>query len=64
MNEHLGRPRWRKSRYCDANNCVEVAWHGGGVAVRDNAVPEVEINVDPGSWRDLLRDLRTGQVGR
>jgi hypothetical protein len=28
--------RWNKSSYCESQLCVEVAWRGGGVLVRDS----------------------------
>lgn len=55
---------WRKSSRCDNNLCVEVARLGSGVAVRDNAIPDVHLAFGDGSWRGLLRDLRDGRFDR
>lgn len=54
--------QWRKSSRCDANNCVEVAQLDNGVAVRDTARPETHILFDPGSWRALMQDIRSGRI--
>lgn len=57
-------PAWRKSSRCDSGHCVEVARRSGGVAVRDNTVPDVQLSFDGASWRALVQDLRSDQFVR
>lgn len=55
---------WRKSSRCDSSACVEVAQLGGGVLVRNNTRPEIQLTVDDVSWHGLLHDLRDGRFDR
>jgi hypothetical protein len=57
-------PPWRKSSRCDSGQCVEVAWRTGGVAVRNNTIPDLQLSFDRASWHGLLRDLRSGVLSR
>lgn len=55
-------PVWKKSSRCDATDCVEVAWHAEGVAVRDNTRPDVNLTFDPASWTGLLAGLHADRL--
>ncbi|HEY8471799.1 MAG TPA: DUF397 domain-containing protein [Natronosporangium sp.] len=55
---------WRKSSRCDSGYCLEVAWRTGGVAVRDNTVPEVQLSFDRTSWAELVQSIRSDQFVR
>jgi hypothetical protein len=55
---------WRKSSRCDSGTCLEVAWRTGGVAVRDNTVPNVQLTFDQASWHSLVHDVRGGLLSR
>jgi hypothetical protein len=52
----LSRARWRKSSHSGGgNDCVEVAFVGGGAAVRDSKDPEGGVLGLPApGWRGLL----------
>lgn len=60
MSQLSGAPAWKKSSRCDAADCVEVAQHGGMVAVRDTTRPDVHLTFDRASWHGLMQDLRQG----
>ncbi|WP_307784645.1 DUF397 domain-containing protein [Sphaerisporangium siamense] len=52
---------WRESSYSNSNggNCVEVATHSEGVAVRDSKNPGgPHLQVSPDAWTAFLNTLR------
>ncbi len=55
--------RWRKSsRSGSATKCVEVAFAGGGVRVRDSKERTgAVLAIGQRSWRGFLEMLRTGR---
>lgn len=59
-----GSPVWRKSSYSGGgNDCVEVAFTGGGVAVRDSKNPgDGALSLSPRQWTDLLTAARSGAL--
>lgn len=49
---------WRKSSACDPDGCVEVAFGGGGVRVRDSKRPtEPNVAFCPETWSHFLHNL-------
>lgn len=57
----LSRAVWRKSSRSQGQgqNCVEAAYVGGCVAIRDSKNPDGQVLVfDSGQWRNLLRGLK------
>ncbi len=57
---------WRKSRVCaDGDSCVEVAWVGGRVGVRDskNGGAGPILVFDEYEWRTFVADVRAGDFG-
>lgn len=59
----MTEPRWRKSsRSGSSVNCVEVAFVGGGVRVRDSKERAgAVLAIGQCSWRGFLEMLRTGR---
>jgi hypothetical protein len=57
---------WRKSsRSSDTANCVEVAFAGSLVAVRDSKNPEGPmLTYDAGSWSSFIDAVRQGAFDR
>jgi hypothetical protein len=55
--------RWRTSRACGTQNCVQVAAAGGGaVAVRDSKSPDGAILMyTAAEWRDFLVGAKNGE---
>lgn len=55
---------YRKSSYSGGhNNCVEVGFTSGAVAVRDSKNPEADRHVfAPHAWRSFLRAVRADQL--
>ncbi|HEX6526721.1 MAG TPA: DUF397 domain-containing protein [Streptosporangiaceae bacterium] len=52
-------PTWRKSRASDSSNCVEAAFEGSSVLVRDSHDKSGPILVlTPGQWRELMTRIR------
>lgn len=46
---------WRKSSYTAPDNCVEVAWPSGAVAVRDSKNPDgPTLRFSRAAWLGLL----------
>lgn len=61
MTQHaFPGPHWRKSSYSNSTaNCVEVAFGGPAVAVRDSKNTAIPALTFPASaWAAFLRDLR------
>lgn len=58
----LSRVHWRKSSHSGGgNDCVEIAFAGGGAAVRDSKDPAGgAFTLSAGGWRGLLSAARTG----
>jgi hypothetical protein len=58
----LSTAQWRKSTYTTVNECVEVAFVDGVVAVRDSKDPAGPALVfTPGEWRAFTRGTQEGQ---
>lgn len=52
-----GRPMtlaWRKSKFSEAGNCVEVARSERWILVRDSKEPEFMTPVTAGAWRRFI----------
>jgi hypothetical protein len=43
------------------NNCVEVAFHGDSVLVRDSKNPIEELRFSRSAWRGFLEGIRRGE---
>jgi Domain of unknown function (DUF397) len=51
--------RWRKSSFSGQDtNCVEVAYTGDAVGVRDSKSPAAQLAVSQAAWRAFLRVTR------
>lgn len=48
---------WRKSSRSDGldDNCVEVAFGAGVVAIRDSNVPDEVVRFEPNDWKEFIR---------
>lgn len=56
--------RWRRSRFSTGSDatCVEVAVHGGAVAVRDSKDPDGPVlRFTSAEWRVFLHGVREGE---
>lgn len=58
----LSGATWRKSSFSGGgNDCVEIAFVGGGAAVRDSKDPEGgAVRLPASGWRGLLAAVRAG----
>jgi Domain of unknown function (DUF397) len=57
----MGSPTWRRSRRCDTGNCVEAAFLGGHVEVRDSKDPDgpvLRLSVD--EWANFVAGVKAG----
>jgi Domain of unknown function (DUF397) len=56
---------WRKSSASQgATECVEISVHRWLVLVRDSKNANgVTLEIPPGSWRELMRRIRNGDLG-
>ncbi|MGH3096500.1 MAG: DUF397 domain-containing protein [Streptosporangiales bacterium] len=55
---------WRKSRFCDNQNCVEVAHVDGRYAVRDSKNPDQDPLVfSRAEWDAFRNGVRAGEFG-
>lgn len=53
---------WRTSSRCTGGECVEVAFAGGGVALRDSKNREQGILLySADAWRAFVADVKTGR---
>ena len=57
-----GGSKWhRTSRSCDGGSCVEVAWLGEMIAVRDSKQPDGPIiTCEPSEWRQFVKKIKNG----
>jgi len=63
MRQDITPSRWRKSSICDSSTCVEVAFAGERVAMRDSKDPEGPVlTFSREAWTSFLADLRTGRT--
>jgi hypothetical protein len=61
----LPEGEWRRSTYCGANSCVEVALLDGRIAMRDSKhVDGPVLWFDPAEWLALLEGIRNGELRR
>ena len=58
----LEQPEWRKSSYCSAGNCVEVAQVAEQVLVRDSKNPAAApLAFTAEEWSAFVRGVNDGQ---
>ena len=58
----LSAAAWRKSSYCNANGCVEVAFADDLIAVRDSKHPDGSALIfSLAEWRAFVRGTRNGE---
>lgn len=56
---------WLRSSRCESNSCVEVAFSGQEVLVRDSKDPESPILSFPRpQWRDFIAAVHSGEFDR
>lgn len=54
---------WRKSTFSGANECVEVAFAGQSVLVRDSkTTTDLPLRFSAQAWRNFLADLKVGSA--
>jgi Domain of unknown function (DUF397) len=53
---------WRRTSACVQDNCVEVAWHGDAVHVRDSKDPSGTcLHFTPAEWVGFLLGVALGE---
>jgi len=56
---------WRKSTFCGSGACVEVAFNGDMVAVRDGKNPKLDaIRLTRAQWNDFVRGVQAHEFDR
>jgi predicted secreted Zn-dependent protease len=56
------RLTWRRSSHCSDSSCVEVAWIGEDVLVRDSKDPSGPVlGFSRRQWAAFLRGVRSGE---
>jgi hypothetical protein len=59
----IGRPFWRKSTWCDSNNCVQVVLAKPLVAVRDGKDRDGPVlTFGVAQWRAFVASLRDHEL--
>ena len=53
---------WRTSSFSNGSNCVEVAFTGQAVLVRDTKSRIATLSVSGGAWQDFTTAIREGQL--
>ena len=57
-------PTWRKSKYSEAGNCVEVAREEGAILIRSSDDPAKLISsVTIDAWRSFLFSIKGNNLG-
>jgi hypothetical protein len=54
-------PDWRKSSFCAANECVEIARMNGSVVLRSSTRPWRTVRYTPQEWQAFVNGLRAGE---
>jgi predicted secreted Zn-dependent protease len=55
---------WRRSSWCSANSCVEIADLPGGVAIRDSKSPEAPpLTFAADEWQSFIAGVKAGEFG-
>ena len=65
-NPSMGLPTaWRRSSWCSANSCVEIAELPDGVAIRDSKSPDTSpiLTFSTDEWRSFLAGVKAGEFG-
>jgi Domain of unknown function (DUF397) len=65
LNENLSAPKWRKSSFSEAGNCVEVAIQEGGrlVLIRDSKNPnEGILAVSASAWQEFIHAILSNGI--
>jgi hypothetical protein len=58
----LSNAAWRRASDCTHSDCVEVAFVGGQVALRDSKRPDAAVLVfSPGVWTAFVAGVRGGE---
>jgi Domain of unknown function (DUF397) len=57
----LSSAAWRKSSHSGSNGCVEVAFVGGQVAVRDSKTRNAVLLFTPVQWQEFMGAIRNGR---
>ncbi len=62
LNVAIRRPelKWRKSSFCAANECVEIASNNGAIFLRNSTQPRKMVRYTPEEWRAFAKGLRAG----
>jgi hypothetical protein len=59
------QPAFRKTSYCAAGECVEVAHQDGGVILRDSTQPlGGRLHYGARDWGFFVRDIKSGKLDR
>jgi hypothetical protein len=61
VQPHSAEDSWRKSARCEAQNCVEVARRGDGMAIRNSTLPERHLAFAGRTWQTFVDGVRAGQ---
>lgn len=62
LSNRVGSLAWRQSSFCKESGCVEVAFSGGAVFVRDSKSPNDSILEFSGfNWQTFLYAAMTGK---
>jgi hypothetical protein len=64
--QHMIKPandlRWLRSSHCGSNACVEVAWTGDRVLVRDTKNPDqTPMEFSAAEWAAFVKGARSGE---
>jgi len=63
MAENSTALDWRSSRFCAANQCVEVAFTADVVLIRDGKDRDsARLRFDRSAWRTFIAGLRSDEI--
>jgi hypothetical protein len=57
------QPAWRKSSFCQAGECVEVAMQDGVVVLRSTRAPDAVVRFTRDEWRAFAIGMQAGEFG-
>jgi hypothetical protein len=62
-SEGSAQAAFRRSSFCAASECVEVAHRNGVITLRDSSLPQGNtLNYAPKDWQSFVRRIKAGRL--
>jgi hypothetical protein len=61
FGEQLQPGVWRRSSFCQASECAEIAVRDGEILVRSSREPEREVRLTTDEWQAFVKGIQAGE---